>query len=253
MNVQSTLRGVKPVTEGNPHRSGGTPLAQNKIVAPQRETILHQAARLFARQGYPATTMRDLAATLGVTPAALYYHFSNKDQLLLEVVLHGIEVVHRRVEAAMAAAPTVAQRIWAGLRAHLLACLDHQDFVAVILQESRYLSPAAAERAVAARDAYEALWARTLEAGAEAGLFQGGVDLRLLRLFGFGAMNWVTVWYRRDGPLPPEAIADAFLLYIAKGVLRPEVADDLVAQVAAVAGCPPAAGSSGRGSEGRSD
>ncbi|GAB6876578.1 TetR/AcrR family transcriptional regulator [Thermaerobacter litoralis] len=222
-------------------------MAQGKILAPQQDTILQQAAGLFARQGYPATTMRDLAAALGVTPAALYYHFANKDQLLLEVMLHGIRVVHRRVEAAMAAAgPGLAERIWAGMRAHLLACLEHQDFVAVILQESRYLSPEAAQQVVAARDAYEALWARTLEEGAAAGLFQAGVDLRLLRLFGFGAMNWVTVWYRPDGPQSPEAIADAFLLYMAKGVLRPEVAGELIAQVAATAGCPPRAGSSAR-------
>lgn len=206
-------------------------MATNKILEPPQETILHHAAELFARRGYPATTMRHLAAALGVTPAALYYHFRNKDDLLLGVVLHGIRSVHDRVRRAMDGEPTVAQRIWAGLRAHVLACLEHQHFVAVILRESRYLSPQAARAAIAERDAYEALWARTLEEGAREGLFQPGVDLRLLRLFGFGAMNWVTVWYRPGGGRSPEEIADAFLLYIAKGVLRPEIADHVVSQV----------------------
>ncbi|ADU51628.1 transcriptional regulator, TetR family [Thermaerobacter marianensis DSM 12885] len=228
-------------------------MAHSKILSPQRETILQHAASLFARQGYPATTMRDLAAALGVTPAALYYHFNNKDQLLLEVMLHGIQMVHRRVQLAMAeGGPGLAERIWLGLRAHLLACLENQDFVSVILQESRYLSPEAAARVAEAQEDYERLWARTLEEGAAAGLFQPGVDLRLLRLFGFGAMNWVTVWYRPGGPLSPEAIADAFLLYMAKGVLKPEVAHILVSHVAAKAGCAAWKGSSGERRKGES-
>ncbi|PZN02767.1 MAG: TetR/AcrR family transcriptional regulator, partial [Bacillota bacterium] len=110
-------------------------MAQNKIVAPQRETILHQAARLFARQGYPATTMRDLAATLGVTPAALYYHFSNKDQLLLEVVLHGIEVVHRRVEGGLAARAEVGAGARGGRGGARLGGVADQDLLPVVPQE----------------------------------------------------------------------------------------------------------------------
>jgi len=211
-------------------------LATSKIVDPPRETILQQAAELFAVRGYPATTMRDLAAALGVTPAALYYHFRNKDELLLEVIRHGVRAVHRRVERAMAGEATVAGRIWAGLRAHVLACLEYQFFVAVILRDSRYLSPEATREAVAELDAYEALWDRILAEGAREGLFQPGVDLRLLRLFGFGAMNWITIWYRPGGRWTPEEIADYFLLYIAKGVLRPEIADFVVGQVIRDAG-----------------
>ena len=204
----------------------------HKILDPPRETILYRAAELFARQGYPATTMRDLAAALGVTPAALYYHFRSKDDLLLGVMLHGIQMVHERVRRAMEREPTVAQRIWAGLRAHLLACLEYQQFVAVILQESRYLSPEAARAVIAARDAYEDLWARARAEGQREGLFQPHVDLRLLRLFGFGAMNWVAVWYRPGGGREPEEIADAFLLYMARGVLRADIADLVIQQVA---------------------
>ncbi len=51
-----------------------------------KEDILEKTAPLFARGGYAATSMRDLAKACGITPAALYHHFADKDQLYLEVL-----------------------------------------------------------------------------------------------------------------------------------------------------------------------
>lgn len=57
--------------------------------ASQEETrlrILQQAIGLFARSGFDGVSMRDVAAAVGVTPAALYYHFADKEQLFLAVL-----------------------------------------------------------------------------------------------------------------------------------------------------------------------
>ncbi len=51
-----------------------------------RPFILDRVTPLFARLGYNGVSMRDLATAVGVTPAALYYHFKNKDELYAEVV-----------------------------------------------------------------------------------------------------------------------------------------------------------------------
>jgi len=73
--------------------SGATP----KIAAPtttrrpgarahnRRGEILDAAARLFARQGFHAASMREIAAAAGMLPGSLYYHFPSKDELLLAV------------------------------------------------------------------------------------------------------------------------------------------------------------------------
>jgi AcrR family transcriptional regulator len=49
----------------------------------QREQILARAAELFARQGFNATTMNQLAAACGVTKPTLYHYFTDKSSLLL--------------------------------------------------------------------------------------------------------------------------------------------------------------------------
>lgn len=51
-----------------------------------REEILELSAPLFARNGYDGVSMRDVAAAVGLTQAALYYHFADKDQLYLDAV-----------------------------------------------------------------------------------------------------------------------------------------------------------------------
>lgn len=51
-----------------------------------REGILELSVHLFAKAGFDGVSMRDIAKAVGVTPAALYHHFSDKDQLYLDAV-----------------------------------------------------------------------------------------------------------------------------------------------------------------------
>ena len=53
-----------------------------------REEILALSVPLFARHGYEGVSMRDVAAAVALTPAALYYHFADKEQLYLDAVAH---------------------------------------------------------------------------------------------------------------------------------------------------------------------
>ncbi|MDD2274070.1 MAG: TetR/AcrR family transcriptional regulator [Desulfuromonadaceae bacterium] len=55
-----------------------------------REEILELSVPLFARYGYDGVSMRDIAAAMGLTPAALYYHFTDKENLYLDVVAHAL-------------------------------------------------------------------------------------------------------------------------------------------------------------------
>lgn len=47
-----------------------------------KQDILESARDLFAKHGYDGTSIRQLTSSLGITPAALYYHFSSKHEVL---------------------------------------------------------------------------------------------------------------------------------------------------------------------------
>ncbi len=74
------------------HRRAGRPRlrpASNADVPP-REEILDAAAGLFVSQGLAATTTRQIAERVGIRQASLYYYFTGKDEILLELLTQSV-------------------------------------------------------------------------------------------------------------------------------------------------------------------
>src|SRR4051812_44361199 len=65
-------------------------VAQTSKSEKSRDTILHAAARLFRRQGYSATTLRQIAAMAEIKAGSIYYYFDSKEQILDEVLHLGL-------------------------------------------------------------------------------------------------------------------------------------------------------------------
>ena len=69
------------------------------------EEILKLSVPLFAKTGYDGVSMRDVAVAVGLTPAALYYHFADKEQLYVDAVGYAFREVTGVLKAAIEAAP----------------------------------------------------------------------------------------------------------------------------------------------------
>jgi len=120
---------------------------------------------------------------------------------------------------AVAAGGDPVERLRLAIREHVRILLSGDDSVYVLLYDWRSLSPQA-ERAISKhRRRYEQFSDELLAAAAAAAPVRPGVDLYLLRQFGFGAANWVAQWYDRKGPYSADAISDAFWRYLAYGTL----------------------------------
>lgn len=183
------------------------------------QSILLESARLFREKGYLATSIRDIGDALDITSAALYYHFKNKEELLLAIMLVALEELRTAVDAAISAETEPNQRIKAAMRTHLRISVEYQDFAIVLLQEARHLSGEALERVVAERDSYERIWKQLFRDARATGQYRDDVDIRLLRLLTFGAINLVVTWYRKSGAYQPEEIADQLFMIATEGVL----------------------------------
>jgi AcrR family transcriptional regulator len=71
--------------------------------AATRQRIRQEAMGLFYRQGFRATSMREITGACGLTPAAFYNHFGSKDDLLLDIVVDAFTRLDEVVEAAVQA------------------------------------------------------------------------------------------------------------------------------------------------------
>ncbi len=170
------------------------------------------AARLFAEQGYRATTIRDIAGAAGMLPGSLYYHFASKDALLLAVYREGVARIIARVDAATKSESDPWARLEAASAGHLQAILEANAYAQVIV---RVVPGDAAEVAGAltrARDEYEERFRRLLDPLELA----PGVDRGRLRLMLLGALNWTKIWYRPGGG-DPGAIAKDFVSVLRAG------------------------------------
>ncbi|TCB97677.1 TetR/AcrR family transcriptional regulator [Micromonospora zingiberis] len=75
-----------------------------------RERIKAVALELFTEQGYEATSLREVAERLGVTKAALYYHFKSKDEIVTSVVEDRLVRMDALIAWAETQPPTLATR-----------------------------------------------------------------------------------------------------------------------------------------------
>ncbi|MBP4049882.1 TetR family transcriptional regulator [Chromobacterium violaceum] len=176
----------------------------------RRMELVRAAAILFRDQGYERTTVRDLGNAVGIQSGSLFYHFRTKEEILVAVMALGITSTTEQLAAALDAAPDIRDKLAALFRVHLNSLLgDNQAALEVMLYEWRSVSESAKPGLVVLRDRYETLWQQVLDEAADAGLVKR--DTRLLRRTLLGSLHWTVQWYRRDGELDVDALAQRML------------------------------------------
>lgn len=176
----------------------------------RRMELVRAAARLFRDQGYERTTVRDLGNAVGLQSGSLFYHFRTKEEILVAVMALGITSTTEQLEAALAQAASVRDKLAALLSVHLHSLLgDNQAALEVMLYEWRSVSDAAKPGLIVLRDRYEALWQGVLDEAAAAGLVKP--NTRLLRRTMLGSLHWTVQWYRPEGGLSVEELAREML------------------------------------------
>ena len=75
-----------------------------------RDRIVAVALRLFSDQGYAATSLREIADELGVTKAALYFHFKTKEDILAAILRGRLDAINAVVDAVTADLTTLGGR-----------------------------------------------------------------------------------------------------------------------------------------------
>jgi AcrR family transcriptional regulator len=105
-----------------------------------KEKIMETAAKLFAEQGYAATSLRQIIAEAGVNLAAVHYHFGSKEELLDELVHRRAEPVNEERMARLerlesqpeGVPPSVNDILWAFLEPTAIAAEQNPIFVQVM-------------------------------------------------------------------------------------------------------------------------
>jgi AcrR family transcriptional regulator len=172
--------------------------------------ILRVALGEFVRHGYDATSVRTIAREVGVTVPALYYHFENKQAMLIALLDRAMSIVSDHVAAALAEAGSdPADRLRAIVEAIVLYMAHHRD-LAQLDSERRSLTEGNFARYAAHRDQIEGELRAILEDGCARGVFRTPVPRTCGRAI-LAMCQGVAGWYRPEGPSGPEETAREYV------------------------------------------
>lgn len=176
----------------------------------RKEQILSTACWLFSRKGYHGTTIRDISDACGILSGSLYAHIRTKEDLLYEITNRGAESFLNSLRPIIEKDVSATEKLRQAVIAHIKVVEENLEAATVYFHEWKGLSKERFDEIQAKRDQYEKMWANIVSQGIKEGEFRQ-VDEKFVRLLLLSVGNWIYQWYRPEGELPPEKIADRFM------------------------------------------
>jgi TetR/AcrR family transcriptional regulator, cholesterol catabolism regulator len=185
-----------------------------------RQEILRAAARLFQQQGYDATSMNDVAASLKLSKGGLYHHFQSKDEILFDLMSHAMDITEQRVIAPAKQIPDPEERLRTVIRRHIAVVLSERDReITVMLHENHPLSPTLRKRINARKKDYIHFIENLIAEVQRARGSRGSVTPRAAAFALLGMINWIYQWYHPNGSLQEASLAEQYTEIFFQGAM----------------------------------
>ncbi|WP_271009905.1 TetR/AcrR family transcriptional regulator [Paucibacter sp. B51] len=171
----------------------------------QREQILREAARLFAHQGYPGTSMNAVAEACAVSKPTLYHYVRDKHELLVQICESHVQDLEALVQEVLAQDLAPEARLRALIARFVQAYGQAQNEHRVLTEDVKFLDEADRLRLTAIERRVVAAFADSVAAVRPE--LQGARLHKPLTMLLFGMINWTFTWLKPDGELTYDAVA----------------------------------------------
>jgi AcrR family transcriptional regulator len=180
--------------------------------------VLEAAARVFHEKGYESTSIQDIAEAVGILKGSLYYYIRSKEDLLYEIIkaVHEDALANVRFVDEMEGDPL--QKMRAFVTTHLVFNAENLTKMGVFFHDFRSLSGERRATIVEARDIYDELVRRLIREGQQEDMICPDIDPKSVTFAIMGALNWIYQWYKPDGKLSANVIAEEFADFVVAGI-----------------------------------
>jgi AcrR family transcriptional regulator len=181
-----------------------------------RARMMTAAADLFRARGYRATTLDELARTLGMSKATLYGYFRSKEDLLAAIFHRTMTLFEEGIREIRRSGTPPAEQLRRVIRHHVRAVVAERSFLTVFFGEEDNLPRRLASRIGRRKAGYD----RQVQAIVEAGVRDGTIEAPRPRLLVFallGMTNWVYRWYHPRGAWDADTVAAALTTLLEEG------------------------------------
>jgi len=179
----------------------------------QREMIQERAAALFAKRGYPSTSMNQVAEACGLSKATLYHYYRDKYSLLVSITDGHVTRLAALIEEEDATALHGEARLRHMIHRIVQEYANAEDAHRVLTEDVKFLEDEDRERVLGKERRVVAGFAKAVS---EMRVGQPSAHLsKPLTMLLFGMINWMFTWMKPDGELDHAAmgpiVADLFL------------------------------------------
>lgn len=172
---------------------------------------------MFRTKGYSASSMRDLAAVMGMEAASLYSHIRSKQEILQKICFRMADEFFQAIEKITEYSPEL--RLEAAIKAHFKVITENIDASAVFFSEWRHLHEPVLSEFLALRSQYEQYFMQIIDDGIRQKQFRP-VDQKLAMMTILSSINWTHQWYHPTGKMSAEEIGDQLSEILINGLIN---------------------------------
>ena len=202
-------------------------LTSPDLARPRRDVILGVAADLFARRGYRATSLADLAAASGIAKPTLFHYFRSKQHILYELYSQTMDMALWQLGQVARAELDPAGALHRMLCEHTLLILENRALFTILFDEEQELSPAQLRAIKRQQKRYIELMVQPLRQLQAGDGLRAGLAPKIAVQGLIGMASWVYRWYEADRRLGAGEIASMLADLALRGLLEnPPTAED---------------------------
>ncbi len=185
--------------------------------ASKKELIVQKAASMFREKGFPATSMRDLAESVGIEAASLYNHIQSKSEILQHIILHMSDGCNKHLQEIDKQGLTSLQKVESLIRFHIQMMIHQFEEYHVMINEWIHLDEQFLEDFILQRRNY----VQRLE-----GIIEDGIAAKEIKpilpyvavLTILSAVRGLEFWHRSRKNYTPEELEENMVEYLICGL-----------------------------------
>jgi len=183
--------------------------------------VYRAAAQIILRKGYDATSINDIANALGMTKAGLYHYINGKKELLFDIMNFGLDELEDEVVRPAQSIVDPAERLRFIIASHARLVTRGDGAITILVDEITALTPQQNRKITRRKREHFDRLRSVLNELKSAGMLQD-VDTTVATFSLLGMINWLSRWFKHDGALTDNQIADEIVKIGLNGLLRPE-------------------------------
>ncbi|WP_017185716.1 TetR/AcrR family transcriptional regulator [Alkalibacillus haloalkaliphilus] len=191
-----------------------------------KDKIIQSSLVLFSDNGFHGVSVKDIVEYCDTSKGGFYHYFNSKDELLYVIHDLFISYVLNEANRAKKRHQRPMYQLHEILHSFVRVFDLYNEHISVFYQENKYLKAEYEEKIKSKRDQFKQIVIEVIEEGQQNGEIRKELPTIITGMSILGMVNWTYKWYKRDGELSIDDIAEVYIDILFKGVLTDQAIEE---------------------------